>query len=53
MKVAPRVGLVGLLGQGNVGNDGSLEAVLRTLAQNIPMRTPISCAQEQDQIMAR
>jgi polysaccharide pyruvyl transferase WcaK-like protein len=26
--VAPRVGLFGLLGQGNLGNDGSLEAVL-------------------------
>jgi len=29
--VAPRVGLFGLLGQGNVGNDGSLEAVLAYL----------------------
>jgi polysaccharide pyruvyl transferase WcaK-like protein len=28
---APRVGLVGLLGQGNLGNDGSLEAVLAYL----------------------
>jgi polysaccharide pyruvyl transferase WcaK-like protein len=29
--VAPRVGLFGLLGQGNLGNDGSLEAVLAYL----------------------
>jgi polysaccharide pyruvyl transferase WcaK-like protein len=29
---APRVGLVGLLGQGNLGNDGSLEAVLAYLS---------------------
>lgn len=28
---APRIGLYGLLGQGNLGNDGSLEAVLRYL----------------------
>ena len=28
MKATPRVGLVGLLGQGNLGNDGSLEAML-------------------------
>ena len=27
---APRIGLFGLLGQGNLGNDGSLEAVLAT-----------------------
>ena len=29
--VAPRVGLVGLLGSGNIGNDGSLESVLAYL----------------------
>ena len=31
MTVAPRVGIVGLLGSGNLGNDGSLEAVLTYL----------------------
>ena len=33
MTVAPRVGLVGLLGAGNLGNDGSLEAVLAYLGE--------------------
>lgn len=32
----PRVGLFGLLGQGNLGNDGSLEAVLAFLANYHP-----------------
>jgi hypothetical protein len=36
MTVAPRVGLVGLLGQGNLGNDGSLEAVLACLGAEHP-----------------
>ena len=36
MTVAPRVGLVGLLGQGNLGNDGSLEAVLAYLDAEHP-----------------
>jgi hypothetical protein len=36
MTVAPRVGLVGLLGQGNLGNDGSLEAVLAYLGAGHP-----------------
>jgi polysaccharide pyruvyl transferase WcaK-like protein len=36
MTVAPRVGLVGLLGQGNLGNDGSLEAVLAWLGTQQP-----------------
>ena len=36
MTVAPRVGLVGLLGQGNLGNDGSLEAVLAYLGAEHP-----------------
>jgi polysaccharide pyruvyl transferase WcaK-like protein len=34
--VAPRVGLVGLLGAGNLGNDGSLEAVLAYLGAEHP-----------------
>jgi polysaccharide pyruvyl transferase WcaK-like protein len=34
--VAPRVGLVGLLGSGNLGNDGSLEAMLAYLAAEHP-----------------
>jgi polysaccharide pyruvyl transferase WcaK-like protein len=33
---APRVGFVGLLGQGNVGNDGSLEAMLAYLDAEHP-----------------
>lgn len=33
---APRVGLFGLLGQGNLGNDGSLEAVLAYLGTAHP-----------------
>ena len=36
MTVAPRVGLVGLLGSGNLGNDGSLEAVLAFLGAEHP-----------------
>lgn len=34
--VAPRVGLFGLLGQGNVGNDGSMEAMLAYLKVEHP-----------------
>ena len=33
---APKVGLFGLLGQGNLGNDGSLEAVLAYLKEKHP-----------------
>jgi len=33
---APRVGLFGLLGSGNIGNDASLESVLRYLAAERP-----------------
>jgi polysaccharide pyruvyl transferase WcaK-like protein len=36
MTAAPRVGLVGLLGQGNLGNDGSLEAMLAYLNAEHP-----------------
>jgi hypothetical protein len=34
--VPPRVGLFGLLGQGNLGNDGSMEAVLAYLRAEHP-----------------
>ena len=47
MTVAPRMGLVGLSGQGNLGTDGSLKAVLRTLMLSIPTPSWISCALEQ------
>ncbi|MEU6591333.1 polysaccharide pyruvyl transferase family protein [Streptomyces sp. NPDC046881] len=36
MKTAPRVGVFGLLGSGNLGNDGSLEAVLGYLRTEHP-----------------
>ena len=36
MKRAPRVGVFGLLGSGNLGNDGSLEAVLGYLRAEYP-----------------
>ncbi|MEV5714407.1 polysaccharide pyruvyl transferase family protein [Amycolatopsis mediterranei] len=36
MKRAPRVGVFGLLGSGNLGNDGSLEAVLGYLLAEYP-----------------
>ncbi|MEV5383507.1 polysaccharide pyruvyl transferase family protein [Streptomyces sp. NPDC052721] len=36
MKTAPRVGVFGLLGSGNLGNDGSLEAVLGYLRAEHP-----------------
>ena len=36
MKRAPRVGVFGLLGSGNLGNDGSLEAVLGYLRAEHP-----------------
>ena len=36
MRAAPRVGLVGLFGQGNLGNDGSLEAMLAYVRDSHP-----------------
>ena len=36
MSAAPRVGLVGFFGEGNLGNDGSLEAVLTYLRDEHP-----------------
>jgi polysaccharide pyruvyl transferase WcaK-like protein len=53
MTVAPRVGLVGLLGQGNLGNDGSLEAVLAYLGAEHPHAILDFLCTGTDQIMAR
>ena len=53
MTVAPRVGLIGLLGQGNVGNDGSLEAVLAYLGAEHPDAILDFLCTGTDQIMAR
>lgn len=53
MKAAPRVGLVGLLGQGNVGNDGSLEAMLAYLGAEHPDAILDFLCTGTDQIMAR
>lgn len=36
LRAAPRVGLFGLLGAGNVGNDSSLEAMMTYLRQSCP-----------------
>ena len=50
---APRVGLFGLLGQGNLGNDGSLEAVLNYLkAEHLHAILDFRCSGP-DQLMAR
>ena len=35
-KGGPRIGFFGLLGHGNLGNDGSLEAFLAYLAKSYP-----------------
>jgi polysaccharide pyruvyl transferase WcaK-like protein len=53
MTVAPRVGLVGLLGQGNLGNDGSLEAVLAYLDAEHPDAILDFLCTGTDQMMAR
>jgi len=53
MTVAPRVGLVGLLGQGNLGNDGSLEAVLAYLGAEHPHVILDFLCTGTDQMMAR
>ena len=53
MTVAPRVGLVGLLGQGNIGNDGSLEAVLAYLGAEHPHAILDFLCTGTDQVMAR
>jgi polysaccharide pyruvyl transferase WcaK-like protein/SAM-dependent methyltransferase len=51
--VAPRVGLVGLLGSGNLGNDGSLEAMLAYLAAKHPDTVLDSMCSGPAQITAR
>jgi polysaccharide pyruvyl transferase WcaK-like protein len=53
MTVAPRVGLVGLLGQGNLGNDGPLEAVLAYLDAEYPDAILDFLCTGTDQMMAR
>ena len=53
MTVARRVGLVGLLGQGNLGNDGSLEAVLAYLDAEHPDAILDFLCTGTDQMMAR
>ena len=53
MTVAPRVGLVGLLGAGNLGNDGSLEAVLAYLGTEHPDAILDFLCSGTDQLTAR
>ncbi len=53
MTVAPRVDLVGLLGQGNLGNDGSLEAVFAYLGAEHPHAILDFLCTGTDQMMAR
>ena len=51
--IAPKVGFVGLLGSGNVGNDGSLEAVLAYLRAEYPDATLDFLCSGPDQVTAR
>ncbi len=51
--VAPRVGLFGLLGQGNLGNDGSLEAMLGYLREKHPEAILDFLCSGPDQMTAR
>jgi hypothetical protein len=53
MTVAPRASFVGLLGQGNPGNDGSLEAVLAHLDAEHPDAILDFLCTGTDQMMAR
>jgi polysaccharide pyruvyl transferase WcaK-like protein len=50
---APRVGFFGLLGAGNLGNDGSLEAVLAYLRTEHPDAIVDCKSTEPDQVTAR
>ena len=51
--VAPRVGLFGLLGQGNFGNDGSLEAILAYIRAEHPDAILDFLCSGPDQVTAR
>lgn len=53
MAAAPRVGFFGLLGAGNLGNDGSLEAVLAYLKAEHPCAIVDCKTTRPDQVMAR
>lgn len=48
-----KIGLFGLLGQGNLGNDGSLEAVLAYLARDHPEAILDSMCSGPERVMAR
>jgi polysaccharide pyruvyl transferase WcaK-like protein len=50
---SPRVGLFGLLGQGNLGNDGSMEAVLAYLRAEHPEATLDSLCSDPELLTAR
>ena len=51
--VGPRVGLAGLLGSGNLGNDGSLEAMFAYLAAEHPEAIVDCMCSGPDEIRAR
>ncbi|MEV5510700.1 polysaccharide pyruvyl transferase family protein [Streptomyces orinoci] len=53
MKTAPRVGVFGLLGSGNLGNDGSLEAVLGYLRAEHPEAVVDALCGGPEVVMAR
>jgi polysaccharide pyruvyl transferase WcaK-like protein len=53
MNAAPRVGLFGLLGSGNMGNDASLESVLRYLRTSHPDAVVDAMCMGWEQVRAR
>jgi polysaccharide pyruvyl transferase WcaK-like protein len=53
LAVPPKVGLVGLLGAGNLGNDGSMEAVLAYLSDDHPDAILDFLCSGPDQLRAR